>query len=70
MTWLALLPVCFAAVLLAETRRQAGEPWIRMAVILGSVALLTGSAALVFLTQALRKRYETEAPSAERPPRP
>jgi hypothetical protein len=41
-------------------RRQAmGEPWTRMAVILGAVAVITAASALVFRTRALRERYQT-----------
>jgi len=41
-------------------RRQAmGEPWTRMAIILGAVAVITAASALVFRTEALRERYQT-----------
>jgi len=41
-------------------RRQAmGEPWTRMAIILGVVAVITAASALVFRTRALRERYQT-----------
>jgi len=41
------------------TERQAlGEPWTRMAIILGVVALFTASSALVFRNSELKKRYE------------
>ena len=42
---------------LTADRQRAGEPWIRMAVILGSVALGTGGSVLVFRSRSLRKRY-------------
>jgi len=38
--------------------RQAGDkPWLRLAIILGAVALFTGLSALVFEGKALKKRY-------------
>jgi hypothetical protein len=41
-------------------RRQAmGEPWKRMAIILGAVAVITAASALVFRMRALRERYQT-----------
>lgn len=45
------------AVVLAENRLAAGDPWKRMAVILGSVALWTVASALLFETPPLRRRY-------------
>jgi hypothetical protein len=46
-----------ATVAIALRRQSAGEPWTRMAVILGSVALVTALSALVFKMKALRERY-------------
>ncbi len=41
-------------------RRQAmGEPWTRMAIILGVVAVVTAASALAFHSKALRERYKT-----------
>lgn len=41
-------------------RRQAmGEPWKRMAIILGVVAVVTAASALAFHSKALRERYQT-----------
>lgn len=40
-----------------ELRRGLGQPWIRLAVILGAVALLTALSALLFETARLRERY-------------
>lgn len=41
-------------------RRQAmGEPWTRMAIILGAVAVITAASALVFRLKPLRERYQT-----------
>lgn len=42
---------------IAVRRQEAGEPWLRMAVILGVVALSTGLSALVFLHKGLKERY-------------
>ena len=42
---------------LSSRRQMVGEPWVRMAVILGAVALVTFLAVLVFRSQGLRKRY-------------
>jgi hypothetical protein len=36
-----------------------GEPWTRMAIILGVVAVITAASALVFRSRALRERYQT-----------
>ena len=42
-------------------RRELGQPWTRLAVILGAVALFTiGSGLLFSLSGALRKRYGLE----------
>ena len=38
-------------------RMAVGEPWVRMVVILGVVALFTAASALVFRTRGLRQRY-------------
>ena len=45
---------------IAHTRQALGEPWLRMAVILGVVALVTASSALVFQTKALKTRYSVD----------
>jgi len=42
---------------LASARAQAGEPALRMSLILGGVALVTGLSALLFRTARLRKRF-------------
>lgn len=44
----------------AGRRIQAGEPVVRLVVILGSVALVTGMSAWMFSTGPLRKRYERD----------
>lgn len=42
---------------LVSMRMDFGLPWQRMALILGIVALLTASSALLFRTRTLRQRY-------------
>jgi len=43
---------------LVAERRVDGQPWIRLAIILGIVVLFTGSSALIFsFSRSLRKRY-------------
>lgn len=42
---------------LASARAAVGEPWGRMAAILGAVALFTLASAGVFFTRPLRERY-------------
>ena len=39
-------------------RRAAGEPWLRMAAILGGVALFTACSSLLFLSRRMRDRYQ------------
>ena len=41
----------------AAMRIAFGEPWARLAVILGTVALFTGLSGLVFRNRALRARF-------------
>lgn len=41
----------------AEIRMEYDMPWVRMAVILGAVALFTAFSSLVFRSKSLRKRY-------------
>ena len=42
----------------AQMRIASGEPWTRLAVILGSVAVLTGLSGLIFRNRKLRTFYE------------
>jgi len=44
-------------VALALERRAAGDDWVRMAAILGAVAVFTATSALVFRGSALKERY-------------
>jgi hypothetical protein len=47
----------WTAYALAQQRIALGQPWIRLALILGAVALFTAAAALVFRNRRLRARY-------------
>lgn len=42
---------------LVAERREAKAPYVRLAVILGAVAVLTAASALVFESRRLRERY-------------
>jgi hypothetical protein len=44
-------------VLFAGERMRAGEPYVRLVIILGSVAIVSAASALVFETARLRRRY-------------
>lgn len=43
---------------IAQQRITTGMPWLRLAVILGAVAVFTGLSACVFYMQPLKKRYK------------
>jgi hypothetical protein len=45
------------AIQLVALRESMGQPWTRLAIILGSVALATALCALVFETRGLRSRF-------------
>jgi hypothetical protein len=47
----------WTAYLLVQARIALGQPWARLAWILGAVALITAAAALVFRQPRLRARY-------------
>ena len=49
---------------LVQQRLALGQPWLRLAFILGVVAVFTVASALVFRSAALRARYGRAAPSA------
>ena len=42
---------------ISAIRMAHGQPWLRMAIILGCVALFTGASALVFRNRQLKKYY-------------
>jgi hypothetical protein len=47
---------------LVQQRLALGQPWLRLAFILGLVAVLTVASALVFRSAALRARYGRAVP--------
>jgi hypothetical protein len=49
---------------LVQQRLALGQPWLRLALILGAVAGFTAASALVFRNATLRVRYRLAAPSA------
>lgn len=55
---LAALEWVRTLVILVVGRRASGEPWYRLAVILGVVAAFTGVSALVFRCRSLREKYD------------
>jgi hypothetical protein len=55
------------AVVSAEKRIDAGDPWQRMAIILGAVALWTIGSALLFETPPLRRRYRRSKAGVTKP---
>jgi hypothetical protein len=58
---LAVLEWARTAVVLARGRIAEGEPWMRMAVILGAVAAVTAAAMLIFRQPAVRRYFEPSA---------
>ncbi len=52
------------AIELARLRVASGEPWARMLIILGTVALFTALSSLTFHTATLRRRYSKRAEAA------
>jgi hypothetical protein len=48
-------------IVLAGQRMDAGDPWLRMAVILIVVTLVTAGAALLLETARVKRRYATDA---------
>ncbi len=46
------------AVYYARIRIEDGEPWLRLAIILGSVAALNFATILVFRTKSMKARYK------------
>lgn len=49
------------AVRIGSWRMHEGRPWVRMAVILGAVALITGASAAAFLSDRLKTWYRVGA---------
>ncbi|MCU0663688.1 MAG: 4Fe-4S binding protein [Myxococcota bacterium] len=50
---------------IATVRMTLGQPWLRMAIILGAVAVLTALSGIAFLSTRLRERYSQSAASAQ-----
>ncbi len=62
----------FAMIIWVETtfklihmRQALGEPWTRLAIILGAVALFSGLSALVFENKKLKARYKKKTLTTE-----
>lgn len=62
--WLIQLTLLLGAIewvrtlyVVAQLRIEYGQPWQRMAIILGAVALFTALSCLVFRSKGLRNRY-------------
>jgi len=47
----------FTLASIAQIRMEFGMPWLRMALILGALALFTALSGLVFKSKALKQRY-------------
>jgi hypothetical protein len=58
---LGALEWLWTAAIFVQQRQALGRPWLRLALILGGVALLTALAALVFRSRRLQRRYATPA---------
>jgi len=52
--------------LLVQARQATGQPYLRLALILGAVALATALAALVFRSRAVRARFDRPPLDGER----
>ncbi len=50
---------------LINIRQEAGQPWTRLAVIIGIVAAVTGFSALIFQCKSLKTRYKLANSSTE-----
>lgn len=59
---LAALEWLRTLVVLADARLEAGQPWLRLVVILGTVLLLTLAAAWPLRSAAVRRWYAGTAP--------
>lgn len=53
---------------IGEMRQLHGEPWVRMAVILGSVALVAGLAALALESRQMKVHFGAAQPVTRRSP--
>jgi hypothetical protein len=64
----AVIEWLLTAMRLAQLRQRHGKPYLRLAVILGSVALFTSLAALAFQHPVLRAHFRLPAKPAAGPP--
>ena len=55
--FLGALEWLWTLVFLVGARRQSGQPFVRLAVILGVVTVVTGASTLCFRTRALRQHF-------------
>ncbi len=55
-----------SAITLAQARSEAGQPFLRLALILGAVFLLTAFCALVFEAQRLKSYFNFDAQAGSR----
>ena len=51
---------------LVALRQEAGQPWARLAIIIGIVAAFTGSSAFIFFCNSLKVRYRLANSSTEK----
>jgi GAF domain-containing protein len=51
------------AAVLGRQRVNAGEPWLRMALILAAVAVVTAGSAILLQTSSVQQRYGPEPPA-------
>jgi hypothetical protein len=52
-------------ILFTGLRIEIGQPWTRLAIILGAVALFTALSSLVFRSESIRSRYTARQPRGE-----
>jgi vacuolar-type H+-ATPase subunit I/STV1 len=51
------------AVRIGSARAEQGQPWMRMAIILGAVALVTGLAVIPFRSRRLKRWFGADLPA-------
>ena len=64
---LGALEWLWTLVFLVGARRQSGQPFIRLAVILGAVTALTGASTLCFRGRALRQHFRLSLTTRDGP---
>lgn len=60
----------YTLLIIAQQRMAMGEPWLRMAAILGTVALITGASALLTRSRHLARHFSVDVTRAEAPSSP